>query len=158
MFTSQKFHLGGKCDTNSHCESGYCGYNGPAISSAPPTYENYACMEKYKKFPNTPCWHSKECLSSSCKNIDGLYKCTFKSYNYENGMKCDNNNNCKSGLCGYNGQEILNSSPNNYENFVCMEKFLKDRDVPCWHHEECYRERCKTSRSVRTGITFYTCI
>jgi len=52
---------GGKCDTNSQCKSGYCGYNGPFLSKAPHDYSLYACMEKYSKSKGEACWHNKEC-------------------------------------------------------------------------------------------------
>ena len=52
---------GKQCDTNSHCKSGYCGYNGPMLTRSPPNYDNYACMEKYSKGFGVACWHDKEC-------------------------------------------------------------------------------------------------
>jgi len=60
---------GSWCDTNSQCKSGYCGYNGPMLNEKPKNYDNYACMEKYSKPYNTPCWHDRE-----CRLHQGLYK------------------------------------------------------------------------------------
>jgi len=56
-----KLANGAQCDTNSHCESGYCGYNGPYISSSPNDYSQYACMKKYSKTHGEACWHKGEC-------------------------------------------------------------------------------------------------
>jgi len=73
--STTKLANGAQCDTNSHCESGYCGYNGPVIQVSPKDYSQYACMQKNSKDEGEACWHDGECrirnrhFGGNCKKI-----------------------------------------------------------------------------------------
>ncbi len=77
--TIPKLANGVKCDTNSHCESGYCGYNGPYLSGSPNDYSEYACMKKHSKDKGEPCWHDNECQQH--KSLLHYWSSCMKIYN-----------------------------------------------------------------------------
>jgi hypothetical protein len=60
--------------------------------------------------------------------------------NKNDGENCENNNNCLSGLCGYNGPAVNGST---LPEFVCMQKKSKESGKLCWDNIECKSNSCE---------------
>jgi len=81
---------GTSCNKHTQCKSGFCGYNGPILSSRPENYDSFACMQKHSKPKDAACSNHNECNLHTGGRFD-FARCK-KSFNMDlkrDELKCE---------------------------------------------------------------------